>query len=110
MKQINFDEIIKNAEKRRAGIQQVTDMYADVQYHLGMLRQVVEFSKKLGTAYTALDAEGRNLVCAALVSGTRFGTGVAHDTLAQLVQANARTVSDVDARLALVNDAVNAKG
>ena len=98
MKQINFDEIIKNAEKRRAGIQQVTDMYADVQYHLGMLRQVVEFSKKLGTAYTALDAEGRNLVCAALVS------------LAQLVQANARTVSDVDARLALVNDAVNAKG
>ena len=110
MKQVNFDEIIRKAEARRAGIQKVVDMYHGVNSTLGALQQVRLFCVHLGTAYRDLDQEGQNLVCAALASGTRLGTSAVHTALSDLFHGKALTVSEAEARLTVISEAVNTEG
>lgn len=110
MKPVNFSGIIENAEKRRAAIQAVTDLYPDVAYHLDMLLKVQAFAQKLGTLHADIDKEGKDYLLSALNAGTSFGTAKLNQAFFILVGIQAEKFTAITDSLRLLADAVDVKG
>lgn len=109
MRQVNFEEIIKNADKRRSTIQAVVDNYAEVERHLTMLQGARNFLINLGTLYQEVDTEGKVILLESLAAGTSFGAVKLNEALATLKNTPSQNFDSVLARLRTVSEAITAK-